>query len=318
MAKIESVLGPMDTSDLGFTLSHEHVVVSSAGIPQIYPEFIRREESIQEGIRALSEAKKEGLNSIIDVSTLDLGRDIKLIEQVSRESGINIICATGTWRDIPRAFWNATSDSIASLYQREIIEGIEGTGIKAGIIKVANDAGGVTREGEIILRAAARAQKSTNVPISTHTWAPDRVGEQQVRIFEDEGVDLNRVYIGHSNDTTDTFYLESLLDKGVWIGLDRYPGGRSPGTPDWEDRTQTAMKLVSDGYGKRIMLGHDWSVTLSIDSKEGQVSRKLSNPDGYLFITRKVLPRLKELGASQEQIDDIMVNNPRRFFEGKK
>ena len=105
MAKIESVLGPMDTSDLGFTLSHEHVVVSSAGIPQIYPEFIRREESIQEGIRALSEAKKEGLDSIIDVSTLDLGRDIRLIEQVSRESGINIICATGTWRDIPRAFW---------------------------------------------------------------------------------------------------------------------------------------------------------------------------------------------------------------------
>ena len=78
------------------------------------------------------------------------------------------------------------------------------------------------------------------------------------------------------------------------------------------------MKLVSDGYGKRIMLGHDWSVTLSIDSKEGQASRKQSNPDGYLFITRKVLPRLRELGASQEQIDDIMVNNPRRFFEGKK
>ena len=82
MAKIESVLGPMDTSDLGFTLSHEHVVVSSAGIPQIYPEFIRREESIQEGIRALSEAKKEGLDSIIDVSTLDLGRDIRLIEKI--------------------------------------------------------------------------------------------------------------------------------------------------------------------------------------------------------------------------------------------
>ena len=80
MSKIESVLGPIDTSALGFTLSHEHVVVSSAGIPQIYPEFIRREESIQEGIRALSEAKSEGLNSIIDVSTLDLGRDIKLID----------------------------------------------------------------------------------------------------------------------------------------------------------------------------------------------------------------------------------------------
>ena len=261
MVRIQSVLGSIDSSDLGFTLSHEHVVVSSAGIPHIYPEFIRREESITEGIKQLREAKNEGLSSIIDVSTIDLGRDIRLIEQVSRESGINIICATGTWRDIPRAFWNATPDSIAKLYKREIEVGIEDTGIKAGIIKVANDVGGVTREGEVILRAAARTQKATGIPISTHTWAPDRVGEQQVRIFEDEGVDLNRVYIGHSNDTTDTFYLEGLMDKGVWLGLDRYPGGRSPGTPDWEGRTETAMTLISDGYGKRIMLGHDWSVT---------------------------------------------------------
>ena len=316
MVRIQSVLGPIDSSDLGFTLSHEHVVVSSAGIPHIYPEFIRRDESITEGIKQLREAKKEGLNSIIDVSTIDLGRDIRLIEQVSRESGINIICATGTWRDIPRAFWNATPDSVAELYKREIEVGIEDTGIKAGIIKVANDMGGVTREGEIILRAAARTQKATGIPISTHTWAPERVGEQQVRIFEDEGVDLNRVYIGHSNDTTDTFYLEGLMDKGVWIGLDRYPGGRSPGTPDWEGRTETAMKLISDGYGKRIMLGHDWSVTLGIDSEEGQDSRKKSNPDGYLFITRNVLPRLREMGASQGQLDDLMINNPRKFFEG--
>ena len=102
----------------------------------------------------------------------------------------------------------------------------------------------------------------------------------------------------------------------MWIGLDRYPGGRSPGTPDWEGRTETAMKLISDGYGKRVMLGHDWSVTLSIDSEEGQDIRKKSNPDGYLFITRKVLPRLREMGASQAQLDDLMINNPRKFFEG--
>ena len=104
MVQIESVKGPIDTSDLGFTLSHEHVVVSSAGIPQIYPEFIQREKSIKEGIRTLSAAKAEGLDSIIDVTTLDLGRDIDMLKQVSEGSGVNIVCATGTWRDIPRAF----------------------------------------------------------------------------------------------------------------------------------------------------------------------------------------------------------------------
>jgi phosphotriesterase-related protein len=238
-----------------------------------------------------------------------------MLEQVSRESGINIICATGTWRDIPRVFWSASPDMVAPLYIREIEEGIEGTGIKAAIIKVANDVGGVTPEGEIILRAAARAQKATGVPISTHTWAPERVGEQQVRIFEDEGVDLNRVYVGHSNDTTDTEYLIGLLEKGVWIGLDRYPGRQTEHTPDWIGRTETAKKLIDAGYGHRIMLGHDWSVTLSIASKEMQEQRLKYNPDSYLFITRNVVPKLKELGATEEDIQNIFVNNPRNFFE---
>ena len=165
MATINSVLGPMDTADLGFTLSHEHVIVSSAGIQYVYPEFIDRAGSIECGIADLGEAYSEGLRTIIDVTTIDLGRDIRMLEQVSRESGVNIICATGTWRDIPRVFWTSTPDMIAPLYIREIEEGIEGTGIKAGIIKVANDMGGVTQEGGIILRAAARAQKATDVPM---------------------------------------------------------------------------------------------------------------------------------------------------------
>ena len=91
--------------------------------------------------------------------------------------------------------------------------------------------------------------------ISTHSYAPGRVGEQQVAIFEDEGVDLNRVYIGHSNDSTDLDYLLGLVKKGVWLGMDRYP-------------------------------------------------------------SRRVLPRLQELGASDQDIHQITVENPRRFFEG--
>ena len=318
MAIINSVLGPMDTADMGFTLSHEHVLVSSAGIQYVYPEFIDREGTIARGIAELGAARGEGLATIVDVTTIDLGRDIGLLERVSRESGINIICATGTWRDIPRVFWTAEPDVVASLYIREIEVGIENTGIRAGVIKVANDVGGVTPEGEIILRAAARAQKATGVPISTHTWAPERVGERQVEIFTDEGVDLNRVYVGHSNDTTDTEYLTGLLEKGVWIGLDRYPGRQTELTPDWEGRTQTAWKLIEAGWGRRIMLGHDWSVTLSIASEEMQAARERHNPDGYLFITRRVIPRLKELGATDANIEDIFVNNPRRFFEGAR
>ena len=313
---INSVLGPLNTDNLGFTLSHEHILVSSAGIKDTYPEFIDRQGILEAGVIALSEAFSEGVRAIVDVSTMDLGRDIRLMEEVSRRSGVQVIAATGTWRDIPRAFWGATPDIIAPLYILEIEVGIEGTGIKAGVIKVANDVGGVTEQGEIILRAAARAHKHTGLPISTHTWAPERVGEQQVRIFEDEGVDLNRVYIGHSNDTTDTEYLLGLLRKGVWIGLDRFPGGTTPGTPDWEGRTRVVKELIDAGYSHRLMLSHDTGVYMAIASREANEQRRLNNPDGYLFITRRVLPRLRELGVTEEAIQQMMVENPRRFFAG--
>ncbi|MQG84805.1 MAG: phosphotriesterase, partial [SAR202 cluster bacterium] len=196
MAVINSVLGPLDTENLGFTLSHEHILTTSAGIQQVFPELIQRDRLVERAVETFTKIKSEGVDTIVDVSTLDLGRDIRLIEEVSKRSGVNVICATGTWRDIPRVFWTASPDIIADLYIREIEVGIEGTGIKPGIIKVANDMGGVTPEGEIILRAASRASKATKTPISTHTWAPERVGEQQISIFEDEGVDPNTVYVG--------------------------------------------------------------------------------------------------------------------------
>ena len=307
MATVNSVLGPLDTADFSFTLSHEHVMNSSAGIPQIYPEFIDRQGIIEGAQAALAEARAEGVRTIVDLSTIDLGRDIRLMEEVSRRSGVQVIAATGVWHDIPRHFRTTTPDILASLFTREIEEGIEGTGIKAGIIKVANDKGGVTEAGEIILRAAARTHKATRTPISTHTWAPERVGEQQVRIFEEEGVDLGRVYVGHSNDSADTDYLLGLLRKGVWLGLDRYPG-RQPGTPQWEERTRVVASLIDAGYAHRIMLSHDWCVNTP--------EAFSYNPDGYLFITRRVLPYLKELGVPQEVVDQITIENPRRFFEG--
>ncbi len=317
MPTINSVLGPLDTANLGYTLAHEHTPHTSAGIQTTYPEFMDRQGSIERAVTDLTQAYHEGVRTVVDVTTMDLGRDVRLIEEVSRRSGVQFIVATGTWRDIPRVFWSAKPDDIAPLYVREIEVGIEGTGIKAGIIKVANDQGGVTPEGEIILRAAARASKRTGVPITTHTWAPERVGEQQVRIFEQEGMDLNRVYIGHSNDTTDIDYLLGLLRKGVWIGLDRYPGGRTPGTPNWEVRTETAKRLIDAGYGHRIMLSHDWSATLSVANREQQAERDRYNPDGFLFIKRRVEPRLVEMGVSRVAVARINTDNPRRFFEGR-
>ena len=318
MPTINSVLGPIDTADLGFTLSHEHVLESSAGIQHVYPELIDREGAIKKAVRVFREAHAEGVRTILDVTTIDLGRDVGVLEQVSRESGVQIICATGVWLDIPRAFRSATPDEIAPLFIREIQDGIEGTGIKAGLIKVANDEEGITPGGEIMLRAAARAHLATGVPISTHTYAPGKTGDGQIRIFEEEGVDPERVYIGHSDNTDDIEYLEGMAKKGAYIGLDIFRvAGHRPGLPDFGQRIDTAKKLIDRGFTHRVMLGHDWSVSADMfGGKQAREDLERRNPDGYLTISRKVLPRLREMGVSEDAIHQLMVENPRRYLEG--
>ncbi len=315
MSQVNTVLGPVDSADLGFTLSHEHITLGAAGTAAAYRGFQDLDAIKDAASEALAQAYAGGVRTIIDVTTLDLGRDIPLMQEVSRRSGVHAIPCTGNHLAIPRIFWGAPVDKVAALFIKEIEDGIEDTGVKAGIIKVASDRGGVTENEETVLRAAARACNATGARISTHTWSPDRVGEEQVRILKEEGVDLNRVYIGHSNDDTDVAYLTGLLEEGVWLGLDRYPGGRTPETPRWETRTEVVKQLIDAGWAHRLMLSHDHSTPVVQPSEELRREREAFNPDGYLFITRNVLPRLLELGATQDDIDAMMVDNPRRFFE---
>ena len=160
MKYVNTVLGPVATAELGFTLSHEHVLLSAAGIQQIYPEFLDRQGIIDDAVAALQAAYAEGVRTIVDMTTMDLGRDVRATEEVSRRSGVHIIATTGSHQFIPRVFWTAPPDDIASLYVREVEEGIEGTDIKASVIKAASDRGGVTEREANILRAARRGPTS--------------------------------------------------------------------------------------------------------------------------------------------------------------
>src|SRR3972149_4651531 len=143
---------------------------------------------------------------------------------VAGDIPLNIIVATGlyTYNELPRYFQSRDADVMAELFVRDITEGIQGTNVKAAILKCATHEPGVTRGVEKVLRAVARTHRRTGVPISTHTHAPTRRGLEQQAIFEEEGVDLSRVIIGHSGDTEDTDYLEALLKRGSYIGMDRF------------------------------------------------------------------------------------------------
>jgi phosphotriesterase-related protein len=309
MNKINSVLGKIDIDSLGYTLSHEHVLTASAGIIHSYPKLINKDKLIDSAIKEFKKLKKEGIDSIIDVTTMDLGRDVDLLQKVSEASNVNIICATGTWRDIPRSFWYKSTKEISELYIDEIIEGIDSTNIKAGIIKVANDVEGISKEGDTILRSASIASKETGVPISTHSYAKGQIGNEQLKIFKNEGLDLNKVYIGHSNDSTDIDYLENIIQQGAWLGLDRLPGK----DPDWNKRLEVTYQLIFKGLEDRIMLSHDWNFESHISSLSEQ-ERQYQNPDGFLFINKKFIPKLLSLGVNKKSISKIMIENPKRFF----
>ncbi len=314
MARIETMLGPIDGSQLGFTLSHEHVTVSNGEDSAHYPWLYDRPRTVDVAVQTLRAMKAEGVDSIIDLTTPDLGRDMDFMLDVARQVGMHIVAATGIWRDPPRSIMERDVDATADIFVREIEQGIGHSGVKAGAIKVANDIEGFTEAHVRILRAAARACARTGIPISTHHNAALQMGTTQVRIFQEEGAPMDRICIGHSADSTDIEYLESLLKAGVYLSLDRYPG-RAP-RPDWQARNATVRELIRRGWTHRLMLGHDGHAVRWIPVGQ-EPAVNAYNPDGMLFLSRVAIPGLLQDGVPQDAIDEMMREVPRRFLSGE-
>src|SRR6202521_6044056 len=219
MTTVETALGPIATTELGPTLMHEHIVTRSPGVHENWPHLMDRPEILTIAERKMTDLHGRGIRTIVDLTTVDLGRDIDLIGEGARRSRVHVIVATGVWW-MPQRYFNVHGvDEVAALFVRDITQGIGTSGVKAAIIKSATDTAGVTPVIENVLRASARAQKATGVPISTHTWAAGRSGEAQQAIFAQEGVDLRRVVIGHSGDSEDLGYLHGKIERGSSIGL---------------------------------------------------------------------------------------------------
>jgi phosphotriesterase-related protein len=318
MATVNTVLGPISTAKLGFTLMHEHLLVASAGVSQNYPGLLG-DNYMERIVRGLKKAKRGGVDTVVDATTLDLGRDIAMMAEASRRSGVNIIAVTGWWLEIPRFLVGVSADQFADLFTCEIKEGIAGTGIKAGLLKAASDLAGVTPAEEAVLRGVARAHRRTGVPIMVHSYSPGQVGRQQVDILKQEGVNLRRVKFDHSNDTTDVEYLTWLLEQGCYLGMDRYPGRITSS----QARTKTMKALIDAGWTHRLLPSHDHALVwlkqgaLPPDSPMSPEERERRNPHGYLYMKKVVFPQLKGMGVPEAQLNRLCVNGPKNFFEGK-
>jgi len=320
MASVNTVKGPIDTAKLGVTLMHEHVFILSTEIEQNFPEtWGEEDERINDAIARLNELKSRGVDSIVDLTVIGLGRYIPRIKKVAAETELNIVVATGiyTYNDIPFYFHFrgpgttlGGPEIMVDMFVRDIEEGIADTGVKAAILKCATDQPGVTPGVERVLRAVAQAHVRTGVPISTHTHPHSERGLEQQRIFREEGVDLSRVVIGHSGDTTDIAYLEKLIAAGSYIGMDRF--GIDVLLP-FEDRVNTVAKMCDLGYANRIVLSHD-AACLNDWLPERDLPAILPNWH-FLHIHNDVIPALKQRGVTDSQIKTMLVDNPRQIFE---
>ena len=315
MRTVQTVTGSVGADSLGTTLMHEHLLVGWPGWEaEASADRAARRAHAGRCVERMSELKAHGLATLVDPCPIDLGRDVELMAEVAERSGVRIVCATGLYKeDLGNTayFKQRSVDEIAEVYSSEITKGIGNSGIKAGIIKCATGKGQVTKYEENCLRAAARAHLRTGAPITTHT-EDGTMGREQLDIFASEGVDLQRVIIGHSCGSADLGYHRDMLDRGCFLGFDRF--GLDFLHPD-KLRLAALIGLLGVGYQKQIVLSHDsvWC-WLGRGLDLPPETAKLIENWKPTHVFQNILPALKRSGVSEEKIRAMLVENPRRYF----
>lgn len=316
----QTVLGPLDASKLGYTLTHEHIADGPYVLDRWPKPLGGRAGLVAKAVERLKLVRAAGISTIADLTTYDVWRDIRFLEEVSRKSGINMIAATGQRFFPPKtagiSMPASTIEGLTEFFRKEIEQGIDSADVKAGVIKIGIVNKDPTVLEEIGLRAAARASKATGAPIRTHTAAARRAGESHAAILENEGVNPDRVSFDHSDDSGDMDYFLGLARRGYSLGMDHVHRGIGPNfKPPFERRAECIKQLIDAGFADKIFLSQDAEFAGSLLPAGAREWREtIDPPDGMLFTTRKLIPHLKQMGVSDRDIHTMTVENPRRFF----
>ena len=312
---VETVSGPVALDDLGRTLMHEHVFVMDPEALQNWghvfgPLYWDERERVDDAIAKLTRVREAGIRTIVDPTAPGLGRYIPRVREVAQAAGLQVIVASGVYAflELPGFLAYRPTSAIASLFVREITEGIDDTGVKAAFLKCAVERHGVIGDVPRILEAVAIAATETGVPVMVHTNAAEQTGLMALEKLTSHGVDPRQIVIAHAGDSNDLDYLRAIAGTGAWLGCDRF--GIEHFNP-LEDRIRTLIALLGEGYGDRIHLSHD--AACFMDFMTGDPFFADERPD-YLLISNRVVPALLQDGVTQEQIDQMMVENPKRFF----
>jgi phosphotriesterase-related protein len=312
---LETIRGAVPLDRLGPTLMHEHVFVVDPEAQENYGRFWGApiwDEAVRvaDAIAKLRRLRAGGIETIVDPTVYGLGRNVARLQRVNAEVDLNIVVATGVYAFLElRGFLGyRTDDQLVELFVRELHDGIDDTGVRAAFLKCAVEQHGLIGDVPRILALVAAAAVETGAPVMVHTSGPAQTGVPALETLTASGVDPGRIVIAHAGDSNDLGYLRALADGGAWLGCDRF--NIEHFNPE-EKRIETLLALLGEGYADRIQLGHDAACFMDFMAHNPPFANE--HPD-YLHISQKVLPRLLEEGVPQEQIDTMLVENPKRFF----
>jgi predicted metal-dependent phosphotriesterase family hydrolase len=306
---VQTVRGPVDPLKLGFMLPHEHTAISLWHIPNRWDYWeLRRDEPII--LEELSRFRAAGGTGLVDLTLDGVGRDPAWLARLSELSGLAIVMGSGWYRG---AYYPAEAmidrrsvQDLADEIVREATDGVGATGIRAGIIgEIGTDKPWVSAQEERVHRAAARAAVRTGLAITTHA-VQSTVGLDQLAIFEAEGADLSRVVIGHADSNPSFDYHLAIVERGATVEFDFLGMSFTPLERSGEGRiVESICELLARGHADRILLSQDVC-------HDSQLVRYGGN--GYTYLADTFLPRLREAGVSDAEIQAITVDNPRRIL----
>ncbi len=322
--QVNTVTGPISSDDLGKTLVHEHFAFGYPGFQGDSLGPYDREAVVKTGLEVAEKVKAHGVETVIDATPNECGRDVEALKEISERAELQIVCSTGYYYEgegatayfkFRKALGSAPPE-VEELMMTELTEGVGKTGVKAGVIKLATSKDVITPYEEMFFKAGAKAQQETGAPIITHTQE-GTMGPEQAELLVGEGADPGRVMVGHMDGNTDVSYHMATLAHGVNIAFDRFGIQVLVGAPMDREREACLIGLLGMGYEDRIMLSHD-TVNLWL-------GRPLVMPDEVVTLLENwhpthlfenVVPVLQKAGISDERIDAIFTENPKRLFGG--
>lgn len=317
--KIQTVRGTIDSSGLGYTLIHEHAVTCCDWSMRkgLGKQFCDEERLLEMAVIQLKKAKAAGIDTIVDGTPINLGRDMNLIRRASEASGVQILVSSGFYhQEDPWLQWKP-KEEIFGYLNYECQNGLEDTDILPAILKCAVDHPGLTDYIKKMLAVTADVARERKLPVFCHTIPELRHGGAMLDIMEAHGVPLRAVVAGHSGDVDDLPYLESLLERGCYLGMDRF--GTVTATPGTtlEKRVETIIRLCRDGWEDKLLVSHDYApYTGFLPSwKEASTDEALENPVNFTYFTKFAAPMLLERGLTEEQLHKLTYENPRSYFE---